>query len=308
MAMVSKQDALKLVHAFILGNIFHALLIILFSYNLIHLPSRLTLYSPYAVYAPFFVFSTFYCFYYFLHNLNSKDITKGIIYLSCSLILIYIIFTNKGRAGQIAFLCSVILTLFLFHKNWKKTMLFFSITTILIITIILSSDKFKSTYISSTNEIGEIIEGDYHGSWGARWGLLVANYEIIKQSPILGVGLGDTQDEMQRVIARGKNQTLYAIAYYDGSHNHYITILTSAGIIGFIAYILIHVFLFKLPIKNTGIKYLSLIFLTILIVNSIADDILFYKPYNIYFAIMIALFINLSLPEKDKNISTIEEK
>ncbi|MCK5504471.1 MAG: hypothetical protein KAJ10_04885, partial [Thermodesulfovibrionia bacterium] len=89
-------------------------------------------------------------------------------------------------------------------------------------------------------------------------------------------------------------------AYYDGSHNHYVTILTSAGIIGFIAYILIHIFLFKLPIKNTEIKHLSLIFLTILIVTSIADDILLYKPYNIYFAIMIALFINLSLDEKDK--------
>lgn len=305
---INKQNALKLIHAFVLGNISHALLMVLLSYNLIQLPSRLTLYSPYSVYAPFFVFSSFYCFYYFFHNLNSKKIIRSIIYLSCSLLLIYIIFTNNGRSGQIAFLCSTILTFFLLHDNWKKSIIFFAITTVILTTIILSSNKVKSKYISSTNEIGQIMKGDYHGSWGARWGLLVTNYEVIKQNPILGIGLGDTQDAMQRIIARGKNQKSYAIAHYDGSHNHYITILTSAGIIGFILYISIHILLIRLPLIHPGVKYLSLIFLVILIINSIADDILLYKPYNIYFAIMIALFINLSLPEKDKNISSIEEK
>jgi O-antigen ligase len=128
--------------------------------------------------------------------------------------------------------------------------------------------------------------------------------EVIKKNPIIGVGLGDTQDAMQRVVARGENQASYSIAHFDGSHNHYVTILTSVGIIGFILYILIHVLLFRLPIKNTEIKYLSLIFLTILIINGFSDDILLYKPYNIYFAIMIALFINLSLDEKDKKIKS----
>lgn len=296
---VTKENALKLIQAFVFGVILHAILMILVSSNLINLPDRLNLYNPYSVYGPFFVFSSFYCFYYFRHYLNNKNIIKGLFYLSCSLVLLYLVFTNKGRSGQLAFIFSAILTLVLLHKDWKKTLIFLTTATILLTTLILSSNKVKPTYTSAVNEIKQVIKGNYHGSWGARWGLLVTNYESFKQNPILGVGLGDTQDGMQRVIARGKNQASYSIAYYDGSHNFYITILTSAGIIGFLIYVLVHIYLFKLPIKHVEIKYLSLVFLTILVTNSISDDILIYKPYNIYFAIMIALFINLSLPDKE---------
>jgi len=298
---VTKKDALKLIRAFVLGNIFHAFLMILLYYDIINLSQKITLYSPYSVYAPFFVFASFYCIHYFIHHLTNKNIIWGIFYLFCSLMLIYLIFTNKGRSGQLAFISTAIFTLFIFRKNWIKTISFATITVVLIVTISLSSNTNKSTYVSAINNIKQVFNDKYQGSWGSRWGLLVTNYEIIKEAPILGVGLGDTQDEMQRVIERGKNQASYAIAYYDGSHNHYITILTSAGIIGFILYILIHIRIFKLPIKHTEMKHLSLIFLTILIVTSIADDILFYKPYNIYFAIMTALFINLSLNEKRKS-------
>ncbi len=297
---LTKQDALKLIHAFILGTILHAFLMILFSYGFIALPVKFTLYSPYSVYAPFFTFASFYCFYYFLHNIENKDIIRGLIYLSCSLLLLYLIFINKGRSGQLAFIFSTLVTLTLLHNNWRKTAIFLVITAVLVITISISSKTVKSSYTAAMNDITQVIEGNYQGSWGERWGLLVTNYEIIKQNYFFGVGLGDTQDKMQRVIEQGGNQASYAVAHFDGSHNHYITIFTSAGIIGFITYILIHIFLFKLPIKNREMKRLSLIFLTILIVTSIADDILFYKPYNIYFAIMIALFINLSLDEKDK--------
>lgn len=299
---LTKNDSLRLIHAFILGNILHAFLIILLSYKLIALPNNLNLYNPYSVYSVFFIFSSFYCFYYFLNNLNKKNIILSLIYLFCSLVFIYLIFTNKGRAGQIAFICSSIVTLILFHRNRKNSILILVVITIILGT--LSSRIIKSTNIAAINEIKQILEGNYSGSWGARWGLLVTNFEIVKQNPILGVGLGDTKDEMQRVIERGGNQASYAVAFYDHPHNYYISILTSVGIIGFILYILIHIFLFKLPIKNTEIKYLSLIFLTTLIVNGITDNILIYKPYNIYFAIMIALFINLSLNEKDRNIES----
>ncbi|MCW8901393.1 MAG: O-antigen ligase family protein [Gammaproteobacteria bacterium] len=295
---LTRKQALDLLRAFVLGILLHAFFIILFHFKLINMYGNITLYSPYSVYAPFFVFSSFYCLFYSRSNFNNKNIIRGFVYLFCSLVLIYIIFTNNGRSGQIAFICSAILALVLLHKNWQQTTIYFTITAALIATISLSSLTVKSTSNSALHEIEQILKGNYYGSWGARWGLLVTNYEVIKQNPVFGVGLGDTQDEMHRVIARGKNQASYSIAYYDGSHNHYITILTSAGIIGFILYITIHVFLFRLPIKHKETKYLSLIFLTILIITSIADDILIYKPYNIYFAIMIALFINLSLGKK----------
>lgn len=298
---ITQYQALKLIHAFVLGNILHATLMVLLSYGVLsNLPSLPNLYNPYSIYAPFFVFSSFYCFYFFRNQLNKKNIIRSLIYLFLSLALAYIIFINKGRSGHAAFIFSALLTLFLLHDNWKKTIIFFSITTALLIMVIISSPTVKSTYIAAINEIKQIEKDNYQGSWGARWGLLVTNYKIIKKNPILGVGLGSTYNEMKKITKQSKNPTIAALTFFDIAHNHYITTITSAGLIGLILYLLIHFYIFRLPIKQKEIKYLSLIFLAIFITNSITDDILLYKPYNIYFAIMIALFINLSLDEKDK--------
>lgn len=304
---LSKNDALELIRAFVIGTILHALLMVLLTYNIINLPTKITLYSPYSVYSPFFVFSSFYCFYFFHRNLNNKNIMRSFIYLFVFIALAYIIFTNKGRSGQIAFLCSALLTLFLLHQSWKKTIVFFLITSALLVTIILSSQTVKSTYIAAINDIKNIEKGNYIGSWGERWGMLTISYEVIKTHPISGVGLGDIKSEMKKIIIRKENKNLQRLSRYDGSHNFYITVITSTGIIGLILYFIVHIFIFKLPIAKKEIKHLSLIFLTILIVNGIADDILSYKPYNVYFAIMIALFINLSLDEKDKSILFVKK-
>ena len=296
---LTKQNSLRMIHAFVLGNILHALLMILSLYNIINLSGTLHLYNPHSVYASFFVFSSFYCFHYFLDNLNKKDIIRSIFYLSCLLLFIYLIFTNKGRSGQLSFILSTIITITLLHRSWWKTTLFIVISAAMLITISLSSKTVKLSYAAAAQDITKIIEGNYVGSWGVRWGLLITNFEIIKQNPIFGVGAGDTQDAMQRVIEQNENTNRYSLAFYDIAHNHYITVITSAGIIALTLYLLIHFYIFKLPIKQKEIKHLSLIFLVILITNSIADDILFYKPYNIYFAIMISLFINLSLDKKN---------
>lgn len=297
---LTNEKAIELIRAFVFGNVLHAILMVLISFDLISLSSRLTLYSPYSVYGPFFVFSSFYCFYYFCHNLNNKNIAHSLIHLVLLLTFMYLIFTNEGRSGQIAFLCSAILTLFLLHQHWKKTIIFSLIISALLVTLILSSQTVKSTYIAAINDIKNTVKGNYIGSWGERWGMLTISYEVIKTHPISGVGIGDIKSEMKKIIIQKENKTLQRLSHYDGSHNFYITVITSTGIIGLILYFIVHTFIFKLPIARKEIKYLSLVFLTILIVNSIADDILSYKPYNIYFAIMVALFINLSLNEKDK--------
>ena len=300
---ISKENTLKLIQAFVLGNILHALLIFLSSYGLINLPSNLKLYDPYSVYSPFFVFSAFYCFYYFQHYIKNKNRIRGLVYLSSLLLFTYLIVTNSGRSGQLAFIFSILTTLALLHHNWKKTSLFIIVISIMIVTVGMSSKNLKSTYTTATNNIIEVTKGNYQGSWGVRWGLIVANTKTIIKNPILGVGIGDTEDSMQRVIDRENKPTFYSLAYFDHSHNFYISTLTSAGIIAFLMYILIHVYLSKLPITMSIEKHLSYIFLTILIVTGLADNILFYKPYNIYFAIMISAFINLSLNKKGENNS-----
>lgn len=288
---------MRLIHAFVLGSIVHAILMILQSHNIIHLPNKIDLYSPYSTYSTFFVFSSFYCFYFFQYYSNSNKL-KQITYLSFTFLFIYTLFTNPARSGQLAFISSMIVTIFLLQHNLKKRIIIFSIFTALIAAFILSSDKVQSTYSAAIKDIHQIQKENYTGSWGARWGLSLTAIEVIKKNPIFGVGLGDTHDERRRVIAQKIKGESRGIAFFTGIHNNYLAILEAVGIIGLIFYFLIFIHIYKLPIKNFEIKNLSLIFLTILAVASIADDILFYKPYNIHFAIMVSLFINLSLDDK----------
>ena len=295
----SKHESMRLIHAFVLGSVLHATLMLLQSYNAIFLPENITLYSPYSIYATFFVFSSFYCFYFSQYYSNKNNI-KQITFLILTLLFIFTLFTNPARSGQLAFIISLIVTIFLLHRNFKKTIIILSTFIILITMIISSSEKVQSTYNSAINDIKKIQQEKYTGSWSARWGLSIAAIDVIKSNPIFGVGLGDTYDERLKVITNNIKGDIQQISQLVGIHNNYLAILEAAGIVSLIFFILIYIHIYKLPIKNIEMKNLSLIFLTILAVASIADDIFFYKPYNMHFAIMLSLFINLSLSDKDR--------
>ena len=294
----SNKESLKLIYAFVLGCILHATLMALQSYNITILPNKIDLYTPYSTYSTFFVFSSFYCF-YFLQLYSNYNKVKQLAYFLLTVLFIYTIFTNPARSGQLAFVISMIVTIFLLHYNFKKTIIIFSIFIALIAASIFSSDKVQSTYTVAIKDIQKIHKENYTGSWSVRWGLSLAAFETIKENPIFGVGLGDTYDERNKVIAKKIKNNSKIMLSLTGVHNNYISILEASGIVGLVFYLLIFIHIYKLPIKNNEIKNLSLIFLTILAAASIGDDIFFYKPYNIHFAIMFSLFINLSLSDKD---------
>ena len=48
-----KHESMRLIHAFVLGSILHATLMILQSHNIIYLPNKIDLYSPYSTYSTF---------------------------------------------------------------------------------------------------------------------------------------------------------------------------------------------------------------------------------------------------------------
>ncbi len=134
---------------------------------------------------------------------------------------------------------------------------------------------------------------NYTGGWGVRVGLILSNIEVSKQSLLFGSGIGDSRDALQRLYERGKNQNFYTLARYDHPHNQYLTFLSKLGLVGLSLFITYIVMFFRLNIHGGEMKNLSIIFITMFLINCMGNEIMFMKPYNTYFAIMSALFMNV---------------
>lgn len=293
------QDKLpRLVLAFVLGTLFHAIL----AYGAIFfdLGDAFTskIYTPYAIYAPFTAFSSL----YFLNKLiqSDKQVHTVIVHLALFLILLVLLFIKPGRSGQIGFVVSLGVLIFLYY--YGKTIKTISLITICFITIsviVLNIGSTKKEYFLAKQETANVIQNkDFTGSWGCRFGFILSGLEIVKKNPLFGTGIGDSRDAFQRVYERGRNPGFYTLAFYDGPHNQYLTFLTKTGLVGLALFVTYIVMLFRLDILDAEMKTLSILFASMFAFNCVADEIMFMKPYNIYFAMMSGIFMRAARGER----------
>lgn len=287
----------SLIFAFILGLLIHSTLAYIVLFLDLKVPFTSKVYTPYAIYSPF----TAFCVLYFLNKLFQKDksINERINFLVISITLVILLFLKDGRTGQISFIFSLLVLILLYNRRPIKTIVISAFAIIFIFILIFNIDIAKQRYVAIKNQMLDVFQTEnFTKSLGARVGLILANIEAAKQSLLFGSGIGDSRDALQRLYERGKKQSFYALAHLDHSHNQYLTFLTKLGLLGlslFIAYI---VMFFNLNILNVEMKNLSILFIAMFSLNCLGNAIMFMKPYNTYFAILSALFMNISSSEK----------
>lgn len=128
---------------------------------------------------------------------------------------------------------SVFIFTFLFIKN-KRILLAISILTILLLLLILFSGYTASFF----NEIRDTLI--------RRWRLWIAGVEMIKNSPIFGVGLGNFN-----VLYPAYKIDIAEEVYY--AHNLYLQLFAEQGIIGIISFILLLAFIINRLFKKSTI-------------------------------------------------------
>lgn len=111
----------------------------------------------------------------------------------------------------------------------------------------------------------------------------------IKQHPLLGVGTGDLKTSFRKELARMNSPLQNAKEGLFSSHNQFLNIMVSFGVIGFIW------FLFALiypAIKTGGIKdYFFLIFFIIAMLSMLTDDTLKTQAGVTFFAFFYSFFL-----------------
>jgi O-antigen ligase len=294
---IPKEKIPGLIFAFILGVLIHAAVAYIGMFFDITVVLSKKIYDPYAIYGPF----TAFCALYFLSKVlrTDKSIHGKVIYLAIFIVLFILLFIKPGRSGQIGFMVSIGALVFLSYGSTLKTFVYSTIAIFIILFVTLNIESTRQKYNDAVNELkGVFLKEDYGGQWGARVGFLMSSIDIAKQNPMFGVGIGDSRDALQRLYERGKNRGYYSISFYDGPHNQYLTFLTKLGLVGLSLFMIYIVVFFRLDIKNVELKNLSIVFIVMFCFNCLADEIMFMKPYNIYFAVMSALFINASSPAR----------
>lgn len=285
---IPKEKVFYLIEAFVYGMLVH--ITFFFFSDMIGWTPKHPFYIPYAIYAAFTAFSSLFFLNRFIKSQKNKF---DYIYLILFILLTLFIFSHDGRSAQIAFLATLILYLFIIQKHIFRTMIF---TGLLIFSISIFIMYFAPSTVSKYNEAyldlkRTILLQQFNGSWSWRAGAYLTSFYVIEKNPLVGTGLGDSQDAYQRIIERGEMQALYSVAWMDSPHNQYLGILMKVGIIGTLPFLLILFLFYRLPIVNRELKHLSIIFMTLACISMMFDEVLQMKPYNIYFAFMLAVFM-----------------
>ena len=188
-----------------------------------------------------------------------------------------------------------------FRLSFKSIILSILLLGIIYTSAYQFSDSFKMRVSHSITDIENITNMNLSGSWGVRAAFWITTYNIIKKHPF-GVGAGDyeiaTREELKTDKYTYLENNTKKFMGRTHQHNYFLMTVTQTGIIGLIMFLMILLYILKLKIKDKDIKELSILFVVVFILSSMAEPLL-YKHFTIgLFILFIGLFAKSSIIEK----------
>jgi len=226
---------------------------------------------------------------------NHYELKEKFIYIFFFLTVTGNLFLAIGRTGQVAFIVGVFVMSIIHFRITIKSILISSLLLFSIFTVAYNvSDSFKVRAHAGLSDIQKISDMNLNSSWGIRVAYYITTYNIFKNNPVIGVGLGDYKDQTTLMLEtqeypylNNKSKEFMKIHH---PHNQYLLILLQMGIIGLILFLYMIYQLFKLKIDNPEVKELSILFGTIFFVSCIPEPLLA-KQFTIgLFILFVGLF------------------
>ena len=214
-------------------------------------------------YSLFLVLGLLILSFYFTRVTEKKDKFK-ILFLMV-LYLLSLAF-NIARSGYLALimLCPVVFYNILPRKHITK-IVFASVIAIL---LLFTSNVVQHRIIQAINDIRSYEQGNRDTSIGMRLYIWEKSLEIVKENPIIGVGILGFK---KYFVSPHEDPNSFVI---DHPHNSYLYMATSFGIIGLICFIwLVYVFIKKgWTYRKTPIGYAILSFAFVFLIGSLTDS------------------------------------
>lgn len=254
-------------------------------------------------YSALLAFTTFILMYKIMLTTNLK---WRIFYLLYFFTAVSNLFINGGRTGQFIFFVGIMIIGFLNIKCKFRAIsislfgaLFFFIGAYNV------SPVFKTRMDYTLLDMKKMVfEDDFRGSLSARFALWKIGSENFLHSPLLGTGIGDEAQYSQEDI---KNYELeYFIStngtfYYVDYHNAFVQYLVQLGIVGFILFLSLFYFIFKIKIDYWMYYHLKVLFLILFVLWSMIGLTLHLNTPMTFFVLFTAVFMRIAYYEKKES-------
>ncbi len=247
-------------------------------------------------------------FAYLISEIDFKGLSQGknLFYLFFALFTLIVLFINKGRIGQIT-----ILPLLFILSIWKFRLSFFkSIVTVTLLSIFIFfaaynlSDNFKDRVARANNEFTNFIGTDKRDSIVCRFEMWHYASTLGKQNPILGIGTGDSIQEMNNLLGEEAFKKLFTecglgMKYQFNPHNNFVLFFMQFGLVGLVLLIFIILFQFKIAYEQKSIAMTLLLTVTLTGMMT-ASPISMHIKYMFFYAIVLTVLYLDSFEKKAK--------
>lgn len=186
--------------------------------------------------------------------------SRIIFWIFVSIILIISLYLLSSRAAFIAAFISIPVYFIIKFKEVKinKVWWFIGFLSIIgILIIFFSNPRLQLILGSDTKE--ELINKTLKES---RFGLWSSGLNIIRHNPVLGIGTGDIQSELDKEYIRKGDKNLLIVKELN-THNQFIETAAENGIIALILFTLIFISMFNIAFSTRNTLYLMFIIIVL---------------------------------------------
>lgn len=223
-----------------------------------------------------------------------QDKMKRILFIIFFTTVTINLLINSGRTGYFTLFITIIVVIITIYKMNLKII----INTLLGITIILSSayylsPNFKNRILAIESDVEKIIyTSDYNTSIGARIGFWILTTEIIKDSPLFGVGIVNNINKKNEYIITNNLEVKYELnKYLVHFHNNYLEIMSQFGIIGLSLFLYLFYLIAKIKINDKTIYILKISTLSIFLLGSLSDMLFYLNDTMFLFSFIVGLLL-----------------
>ena len=213
------------------------------------------------------------------------------------------LFINGGRTGQLAF----IFGLFVFVWSYFGTKLKYLLITVFVLASLFFaayrfSPIFQNRVHQAVSDMQKIQNNNLNSSWGSRIAMKIVSFNILKEHPIIGVGVGDTRNAYREALKHPEFKKYGFTRKVHHVHDQYLQIALQAGLLGLIPFILFIYLLFTAKYKNLLFKSTLFAVLTVFIFSFSAD-----VPLGNYLSGLFAFVVSFLLLRSQEDMSEFQE-
>ncbi len=303
-AVIEKKYAKKALKAFVFGVLVSSLIAYGIYFNIIQIngvnaqnPSPI---MHHIVYSIFLAFAANILLYKILDK-NLKTNQK-VLYGLFFVLIVGNLFLINGRTGQVSFILSVPIVIYLRYKLTLKSFLFsfLLLFSTLFLAYHLSDNFHKRVKKTFYNTLDAVERENYYESVGQRIGAWIITKEMLQKRPLLGYGIGSEMPAFYKYTKTDPKYRFYKELGFPHMHSQYLQIVLQIGVIGLFIFFLFIYSIFKLPIKDKEIRDINYIFLTIYILGFFTEPLISHRNFSMgLFAFVVGIALAFSKEAKN---------